>query len=168
MVSVELHVVITSGANGAVLSSLIHNVIVPPAPLLSVCSCCIIECENSLIFCLQGQREKHRGAGSEKVLGFLCILCLCPRLCDHMTEQTYPRDPEGRPLKHNDILRCVSHHESCRDSLSFSGYEDSETGSHSPPSGRKVKGGRQHCLSSWLQTNQLNSSKNFDYTLKLP
>lgn len=62
MVSVELHVVITSRVNGAVLSSLIHNVIVPPIPLLSSCSCCIIECENSLIFCLLGQNRKTSGS----------------------------------------------------------------------------------------------------------
>lgn len=61
MVSVELHVVITSRVNSAVLLSLIHNVL-PPIPLLSSSSCCIIECENSLIFCLQGQNRKTSGS----------------------------------------------------------------------------------------------------------
>lgn len=59
---VEFHVVITSRDNAAVLSSLINIVIVPLLPLLSSFSCCIIECENSILFCLQGQNWETSGS----------------------------------------------------------------------------------------------------------
>lgn len=56
MVSVELQVVITGRDNCAVLLNLIYSFIVPPLPLSF--SCCITECENSMLFCLQGGNLK--------------------------------------------------------------------------------------------------------------
>lgn len=49
-VSAESLVVFTSRDDCGVLLSLIHNVIVPPLPFLNSFSCCIIECENSVLF----------------------------------------------------------------------------------------------------------------------
>lgn len=34
----------------------------------------------------------------------------------HITEQMLPKDPEGLPVKHNNLLRCSSYPENCRGS----------------------------------------------------
>lgn len=118
---VEFHVVITSRDNAAVLSSLINIVIVPLLPLLSSFSCCIIECENSVLFCLQGQNWETSGSWRmNNILGQECyfIFFLFFFYFGHITEQMLPKDPEGLPLKHEDILHCFCYPENCRDLLS--------------------------------------------------
>lgn len=76
---VEFHVVITSRDNAAVLSSLINIVIVPLLPLLSSFSCCIIECENSVLFCLQGQNWETSGSWRmNNILGQAMLFYIFP------------------------------------------------------------------------------------------
>lgn len=92
---VEFHVVITSRDNAAVLSSLINIVIVPLLPLLSSFSCCIIECENSILFCLQGQNWETSGSWRmNNILGQGMLFYIFPFFFfffGHITEQMLPK-----------------------------------------------------------------------------
>lgn len=116
---VEFHVVITSRDNAAVLSSLINIVIVPLLPLLSSFSCCIIECENSILFCLQGQNWETSGSWRmNNILGQGMLFYIFPFFFWSHHWANVTKDPEGLPLKHEDILHCFSYPENCRDLLS--------------------------------------------------
>lgn len=91
----EFHVVITSSDNAAVLSSLINIVIVPLLPLLSSFSCCIIECENSILFCLQGQNWETSGSWRmNNILGQGMLFYIFPFFFfffGHITEEMLPK-----------------------------------------------------------------------------